>query len=80
MDPMHWTVLGIEQPTAAPQSGRSIDNGRKPGSVGFAVESDAHQCHRHDKAEAVREAPGEQIVILCRHQKAGAGEDARGTD
>src|SRR5205807_6728227 len=49
-----------------PQSRRSIDNGRKPGSVGFAVESDAHQCHRHDKAEAVREAPSEEIVILCR--------------
>lgn len=59
---------------------RSIDNGRKPGSTGFAVESDAHQCHRHDKAEAVREAPGEQIVILCRHQKAGAGKGTRGTD
>src|SRR5262249_14812565 len=56
-----------------------IDNGRKPGSIGFAVQSDAHQCHRHDKAEAVREAPGEN-VILCRHQKTGAGEDARGTD
>src|SRR6185437_11994844 len=53
---------------------RSIKDGRHPGARRFVVKADGHQRHGIYDAQAIRQAPGEHLMVSGRQQKAGTTE------